>query len=99
MTPQISALHKPIDKVSRYLVRKHKMLIGEEWRDAVSGKTFDAYDPATGKVIASVPEGDAPDIDLAVKAGVAYRLTSVRKSCGAMRSSWKPTARSWRIST
>jgi phenylacetaldehyde dehydrogenase len=68
MTPQISALHKPIDKVSRYLVRKHKMLIGEEWRDAVSGKTFDAYDPATGKVIASVPEGDAPDIDLAVKA-------------------------------
>jgi len=45
-----------------------KLLIGGEWRDAVSGKTFDTVDPATEKVIATVPAPDGDDIDLAVRA-------------------------------
>ena len=45
-----------------------KMLIDGQWRDSVSGKTFETVNPATEEVIAQVAEGDAADIDLAVKA-------------------------------
>ncbi len=45
-----------------------KLLIGGQWRDAVSGKTFPTYNPATEELIADVAEGDAADIDLAAKA-------------------------------
>ena len=49
-------------------IRQTKILIGDEWRDAVSGKTFETVNPATEEVIAEVAEGDAADVDLAVKA-------------------------------
>jgi aldehyde dehydrogenase (NAD+) len=45
-----------------------KMLIDGKWRDSVSGKTFETVNPATEEVIAQVAEGDAADVDLAVKA-------------------------------
>ncbi len=45
-----------------------KMLIDGQWRDSISGKTFATINPATEEVIAEVAEGDAADIDLAVKA-------------------------------
>src|SRR5437868_4088132 len=45
-----------------------KLLIDGRWRDSASGKTFETLNPATEEVIASVAEGDAADIDLAVKA-------------------------------
>src|SRR3982751_5750648 len=45
-----------------------KMLIDGQWRDSVSGKTFATYNPATEEVLAEVAEGDAVDIDRAVKA-------------------------------
>jgi phenylacetaldehyde dehydrogenase len=55
-------------EVSRFLASPRKMLIGNRWVDAVSGKTFPVYNPATGEEIARVAEGDAKDADLAVKA-------------------------------
>ena len=45
-----------------------KMLIGGQWRDSVSGKTFKTIDPSTEEVITEIAMGDAADIDLAVKA-------------------------------
>jgi aldehyde dehydrogenase (NAD+) len=45
-----------------------KMLIDGQWRASVSGKTFATINPATEEVITQVAEGDAADIDLAVKA-------------------------------
>ena len=45
-----------------------KLLIDGKWRDSVSGKTFETINPATEEVIAEVAEGDAADVDLAVKA-------------------------------
>lgn len=45
-----------------------RLLIGGEWCDAVSNKTFDTFNPATEAVITSVAEPDAPDIDRAVSA-------------------------------
>ncbi len=54
--------------VSAFVAKPRKMLIGGKWVDAVSGKTFETYNPATGEVLARVAEGDKADIDLAVKA-------------------------------
>jgi len=45
-----------------------RLLIDGQWRDSVSGKTFETVNPATEEVIAHVAEGDTADIDLAVKA-------------------------------
>ena len=50
-----------------FVARHHRMLIGGDWVDAASGKTFDTLDPATGEVLASIPAGDSEDIDRAVK--------------------------------
>ncbi|VDQ03299.1 unnamed protein product, partial [Trichobilharzia regenti] len=44
------------------------IFINNEWRDSVSGKTFDTVDPTTGSVICKVAAGDKEDIDIAVKA-------------------------------
>jgi aldehyde dehydrogenase (NAD+) len=45
-----------------------QMLIDGEWVDAVSGKTFESHNPATGELLATVAEGDKADIDKAVAA-------------------------------
>jgi len=45
-----------------------KMLIDGEWVAAASGKTFDTVNPASGEVLAHVAEGDAEDIERAVRA-------------------------------
>ena len=57
-------------KPRRKVARSHqtKLLIDGKWRDSKSGKTFETINPATEEVIAQVAEGDAADIDLAVKA-------------------------------
>jgi len=58
-----------------------KMLIDGQWRDSSSGKTFATINPATEEVIAEVAEGDAADIDLAVKAArKAFDSGSWRKT-------------------
>ncbi len=49
-------------------IRQTQLLIDGKWVDAISGKTFVTINPATEEVIAEVAEGDAADIDLAVKA-------------------------------
>ena len=49
-------------------VRQTKLLIDGEWCDAISGKTFATFNPATEEKIADVAEGDAADVDKAVKA-------------------------------
>jgi aldehyde dehydrogenase (NAD+) len=49
-------------------VKDQPLFIGGKWQDSVSGKTFATVNPATGKVICQVAEGDKADIDLAVKA-------------------------------
>ena len=55
-------------KVTSFIKNPGKLLIGGKWTDAVSEKTFDTFNPATGEKITSVAEGDARDIDLAVRA-------------------------------
>ena len=45
-----------------------KMLIGGQWVEAASGKTFDTYNPSTGEVLVKVAEGDGEDVNRAVAA-------------------------------
>ena len=56
---------------STFLAGKHQLFIGGRWVDAKSGKTFDTFDPGSGRVVARVAEGDAADIDAAVAAARA----------------------------
>ena len=44
------------------------ILIGGEWRQAMSGETIDVKNPANNSVIAQVPRCDARDVDLAARA-------------------------------
>src|SRR5260370_17425506 len=67
------------DNVARYLAKPRQLLIGGEWVNAASGKTFPTYNPATGEVLAHVAEGGKEDIDRAVAAARAafdYRPSS-----------------------
>ena len=43
-----------------------RLLIDGRFVDAVSGRTFESRNPATGDLLALIAEGDASDIDLAV---------------------------------
>ena len=44
------AISYPItEPVRQFLARPRAMLIGGEWVSAASGRTFAAYDPATGE--------------------------------------------------
>ncbi|MDB5654947.1 MAG: betaine-aldehyde dehydrogenase [Tardiphaga sp.] len=45
-----------------------QMLIDGKWQDAASGRRFETHNPATGARLATVAEGDAEDINLAVAA-------------------------------
>jgi phenylacetaldehyde dehydrogenase len=62
------ALDSRLRHANGFLGRKAGMLIGGKMVQAASGKSFPVYNPATGTVIANVPEGDKADVDLAVAA-------------------------------
>jgi aldehyde dehydrogenase (NAD+) len=48
--------------------RPKRLLIGGQWVEAASGRTFDTVNPATGQVIAQIAEGAEEDVDRAVNA-------------------------------
>ncbi len=50
-----------------------RLLIGGQWAEAASGKTFETVNPATGEVLARVAEGDQEDVNRAVAAAKAAR--------------------------
>ena len=56
------------DNTRRFLAQPKRMLIGDEWVEAVSGRLLEVVDPASGEVFDRVPEGDGADIDRAVAA-------------------------------
>ncbi len=55
-------------RVTEFIAARCRMLIDGKFVAAASGKTFPSYNPATGEVLAQVPEGDREDIDRAVSA-------------------------------
>tara|TARA_R110001592_G_scaffold363372_1_gene685979 strand:+ start:83921 stop:85417 length:1497 start_codon:yes stop_codon:yes gene_type:complete len=51
-----------------FLGADHQNFIDGQWRPAISGKTLQVMDPATGRVISHVPDSDGSDVNLAVDA-------------------------------
>jgi acyl-CoA reductase-like NAD-dependent aldehyde dehydrogenase len=56
------------EDVRAYVDGDHRMLTGDTWVEAASGRSFEVYDPATGEVVARVPAGEQEDVDRAVAA-------------------------------
>src|SRR5579862_2627423 len=54
--------------VEEFIATPRQLFINGQWSDAASGKTFETPDPATGETLARIAEGDAEDINRAVKA-------------------------------
>lgn len=50
------------------MAQSYQLFIDGKWVNALSGKTFDSFNPATGEVNGVVAEAGAQDVDLAVKA-------------------------------
>jgi phenylacetaldehyde dehydrogenase len=57
--------------VEAFIGSPRQLFINGEWVDAASGKTFETPNPATGETLARVAEGDAEDINRAVRAARA----------------------------
>jgi phenylacetaldehyde dehydrogenase len=55
-------------RVTEFIARRTRMLIDGKFVEAASGKTFSSFNPASGEVLAQVPEGDKEDIGRAVGA-------------------------------
>ncbi|NOT10903.1 MAG: aldehyde dehydrogenase family protein [Methylococcaceae bacterium] len=55
-------------KTADFISKPKQLLINGRWEHAVSGMTFPVINPATAETIAYAAEGDAADIDKAVKA-------------------------------
>ena len=58
-------------RVESFIGSPRQMFIDGQWTDAASGKTFETPNPATGEILARVAEGDAEDINRAVRAARA----------------------------
>ncbi|MFD2370667.1 betaine-aldehyde dehydrogenase [Brevibacillus sp. GCM10020057] len=50
------------------MAQNYQLFIGGKWVNALSGKTFESLNPATGEVNGIVAEAGEEDVDLAVKA-------------------------------
>ncbi|KAK3686413.1 hypothetical protein LTR37_019844 [Vermiconidia calcicola] len=66
---------------------RDKSLVGGEWIPSKSGKTFDVYDPGSGKVWATAPDNAPEDTDAAVKASYEA-FQSFRKTNPRQRAQW-----------
>src|SRR5215831_5398017 len=62
-----------------------RLLIDGRWVEAASGRTFPSRNPATGEVLASIAEGDGPDVERAVAAA--------RRAFEGPWRRWKPYER------
>jgi phenylacetaldehyde dehydrogenase len=54
--------------VEEFTASPRQLFIDGQWVDAASGKTFETPDPSTGDTLAHIAEGDAEDIERAVRA-------------------------------
>jgi phenylacetaldehyde dehydrogenase len=55
-------------RVADLATHPKRLLIGGEWVEAASGRTFETVNPATGEMLAEIAWGEAEDIDRAVRA-------------------------------
>ena len=72
----------PQIELSNSSLLQNAAYVNGKWIPATSGKTFEVTDPATGKVIGTMPDMDAKDTDAAIQAAAAalpkFRKTTAR---------------------
>ena len=56
------------DAARSFAAGPHRMVIGAERLESSDGRTFETFDPATGRVITEVPHAGTDDVDRAVRA-------------------------------
>jgi phenylacetaldehyde dehydrogenase len=59
--------------VEEFIAAPRQLFINGQWAEAASGKTFETPNPATGETLARVAEGDAEDINRAVRGAQRVR--------------------------
>ncbi|GIZ39426.1 hypothetical protein CKM354_000280900 [Cercospora kikuchii] len=68
---------------------KEQCYINGQWVNARSGKSFEVHDPATGKVIGTMPEMNKDDTNDAIQAAsdalVSFRKTTARQRADILR--------------
>ena len=68
---------------------KHQAFINGKWVNAKSGKTFEVTDPASGKVIGTMPDMNKGDVEDAINAAAAafpsFRKTTARERAQMLR--------------
>jgi aldehyde dehydrogenase (NAD+) len=57
-----------LPEVRDWLAQPKSLFIGGEWVDAVTGRTFQTRDPASGQVLTHLAHAEAADVDRAVRA-------------------------------
>src|SRR4051794_23186868 len=82
----VRAMAAPARSLSASL-KRYRMLIGGEWRDAAAGETFESIDPFTGRPWAVVPRAGTADVDAAVRAARdAFDSGPWRRTTGVERA-------------
>jgi phenylacetaldehyde dehydrogenase len=78
--------------VTEFLGRVHPLFIGGDWSPASSEEVIDVFDPATGRLVATVQAAGTADVDRAVRAarlafdeGPWPRLTPTRRMQAMLR--------------
>jgi phenylacetaldehyde dehydrogenase len=93
MTLQVPNLEPQASGTRAFLKdRTNRLLIDNAWVPAVSGRTLDTVNPATGEVLASIAAGDRLDVDRAVAAARrAFESGPWREMTGSQRARllWK----------
>ncbi|HEU4901330.1 MAG TPA: NAD-dependent succinate-semialdehyde dehydrogenase [Flavisolibacter sp.] len=79
-----------MDKQMKENLIKTEAYINGAWTKAASGKTFDVRNPATGEVIAAVPDMDCSDVKQAIDAADAawpqYRDLTAKERAAILRN-------------
>jgi phenylacetaldehyde dehydrogenase len=71
MSVSIASQPAPSAGIAAFLRRPERLLIGGEWVDSESGVSIPVIDPATGREIARIADGNRADVDKAVAAARA----------------------------
>ncbi|KAK0271784.1 succinate semialdehyde dehydrogenase NADP+ linked [Friedmanniomyces endolithicus] len=79
------AMQHNVPSLSDKSLLKDKTYINGQWIGAKSGKTFEVHDPASGKLIGTMPEMDKEDTEAAIQAA-ADALPAFRKLTGRERA-------------
>lgn len=61
-----------MSQLKQQVIKDAKLFVNGEYRDSVSGESFDTIDPATNNKLASVAKANEADVNHAVDAKTAY---------------------------